>query len=252
MVSQKVLVRRGGAVAEVTLNRPSRGNAVDTEMLELLVASVTDVANDPGCAVVVIGSAGDHFSSGWDTAGFAELGRRSAEELAAELCDVHRLLEELWAVPAVTVAGVQGMAAGFGLGLLAHVHVAIAAADARFALPEVRHGIAPAGVLVDLARVLPAKAVLDLTLTGEPVTAERARELGLVSRVVEPDALGAEVERLAGVIAGHPASGVTRALESHRRITAAPSGGALEAAAASAAFSVKQAMAARRPEGNDR
>lgn len=251
MISQEATDGRDGAVTVVTLDRP-RGNALDAEALDLLVASVEDAARDPACSAVVIRSAGPHFCAGWDTGGFAELGRRSAEELAAELCRVHGLLRRLWEVPAVTVAEVRGMTAGFGIGLLAHVHIAVAAADARFALPEVAHGIAPAGVLVDLARTLPAKAVLDLVLTGEPVTADRARELGLVSRVVEPDALGAEAARLAGAIAGHPRSGVVRALEGYRRLAAAPPGAELASAAASAAFSVKEAMAAPRPEGKAR
>ncbi|ROO85794.1 methylglutaconyl-CoA hydratase [Actinocorallia herbida] len=250
MKLETVRIERRGAVAVVVVDRAERGNAMDTATLEALVGAVEEAAADPECAVVVVRPAGRHFCAGWDTSAFPDLARASAEDLAAELRGVHAALDRLWRVPAVTVAEVKGMTAGFGLGLLAHLHLAVAAADARFALPEVGHGIAPAGVLVDLARALPPKAALDLVLTGEPVGADRARELGLVSRVVAPEALEAETARLAGVVAGHPASGTGRALVSYRRATSVSVEAAVAAAAMDAAFSVREAMAARRPEGN--
>lgn len=241
-------MERDGAVASVVLARPDRGNALDAAMLDALVRAVEETAAE--CAVVVVRGEGRHFCAGWDTGGFAELGRGEAEVLAAELRAVHAALGRLWRVPAVTVAQVSGMTAGFGIGLLAHLHLAVAADDARFALPEVGHGIAPAGVLVDLARALPAKAALDLLLTGEAVGAERARELGLVSRVVAREQLATETARVAALVAGHPSSGTGRALESFRRATAESVEARVAAAAMDAAFSVREAMAARRPEGN--
>jgi enoyl-CoA hydratase/carnithine racemase len=116
------------------------------------------------------------------------------------------------------IGAVRGWCLGRGLFyLLRLTDIRICTPDARFGLPEIAYGMGGMGGTMQLARHLPASAAYELALTGEPVGADDALRLGLVSRIVEPDALVDEARRVAGLIARHPSLAVRTEMEAMRR-----------------------------------
>lgn len=200
-------------VTTVWLARPERRNAFDTPMLVDYVEALEAAGEHPDVRVILIRAEGGHFCAGWNTSEFAALSTADPE---AALLQSHALLERAWAVPAVTVAAVRGVVAGFGVALLHRVHLAVAADTARIVLPEIGFGISAASVLVDLQRSLPRKAALDLLLSGDPVDAARAADLGLVSRVVADDELEMATVALADRIAAMPGDAAATVVRSFR------------------------------------
>ncbi|MEN3270198.1 enoyl-CoA hydratase/isomerase family protein [Pseudonocardia sp.] len=154
--------------------------------------------------------AGAHVLRLWANGSAFCLGRERAgtnpEELRAETKVLAGLQRALRTTPLVTIAEVQGDAAGFGVGLLAACDVAVAVADARFWFPEVGIGLAPALVLAWLPRVVGERQAFWLTATGEKIPAARALELGLLNGVVgSAEELRKDVdERVALLRAGNP------------------------------------------------
>ncbi|OZM77096.1 enoyl-CoA hydratase/isomerase family protein [Pseudonocardia sp. MH-G8] len=188
-------VADGVIVAE--LDRPP-ANLWTIELCHELVALLD---HPPGGAHVLrLRSGGEVFCLGRERAGSTP-GDLQAE--ARVLVSVQRALRR---TRMVTVAEVQGDAAGFGVGVVAACDVAVATAGARFSFPEVTIGLAPALVLAWLPRVVGERQAFWLTATGEALPATRAMELGLLSSVVEsPDDLRRDVDdRVAMLRAGDP------------------------------------------------
>ncbi len=176
-------------LATVTLDRPDARNVLGAEALMQLLAALQQAAVDDSVRVVVLTATGPVFCAGADLRaaqqadGFSGAG---PQQLVA-------VLEALLDHPKPTIARVQGHVAGGGNGLVAACDLAVAAAGARFAFSEVRVGVAPAVISVVVLGVLDPRAAAELMLTGERVSAERARAAGLLTRVVEADALDATV-----------------------------------------------------------
>lgn len=174
-------------VLTVRLDRPP-GNLLSMPV----VLALTELLDAPpeGAHVLRLTTAGEAFCLGRDRAGTSP-GALREESLA--LVGLHRALRR---TRLVTVAEVDGDAAGFGVGLLAFCDVAVALASARLSFPEVGIGLAPAVVLAWLPTVVGEREAFWLTASGEEITADRALELGLVS-AVSPSAqeLRAEVDR---------------------------------------------------------
>ena len=165
---------------------------------------LTAVLTDPpeGAHVLRLRSVGESFCLGRERGGTTTapgVVRGEAETLVAATRAFRR-------TRLVTVAEVQGDAAGFGVGVLAACDVAVAVADARFSFPEVSFGLAPALVLAWLPRVVGERQAFWLTATGEKITAARAVELGLVNAVVaSAEELSTDVdERVALLRKGDP------------------------------------------------
>jgi enoyl-CoA hydratase/carnithine racemase len=224
----------------VTIDNAAKRNAFDLALLTEFVDTVTAQANRADCTVIVVRAVGPHFCAGWDVTDFDRLRRAGARQVAAELRHTAELLDGLWAVPAVTVAAVRGSVAGFGVGLLARMHLAVASTTTSVMLPEARFGIAAGGVLVDVAALMPAKVALDLLLSAAPIGAEAAQRVGLVSRVVPDDRLDEEAEALARTIAKHPGDAVATMLETFRRAQGLCRAAAVEAAAEAAARTIAE------------
>jgi enoyl-CoA hydratase len=190
-----VAVAESGALLFVRLERPSKRNALTREMLERLGEVFAGVAARRDLRAVVLGGAGGDFCAGTDVAELAGMGEAEALAKAArgqEVCD----LIEACGTP--VIAAVQGAAAGGGCELALACHLRVAAAGARFSLPETRLGVIPAyGGTQRLARAVGAGRALAAMLAGEEVGAEEALRLGLVNRVVEEGALAREAEALA-------------------------------------------------------
>jgi len=185
-----VMMAISSGVATVTMNRPGQRNRLNLEAIRLMESLIERAGADGTVRVVIITGSGSTFCSGADLAAASTSDGFAAGALTA----LGDLLAAIQDCPKPTIARVQGHVAGGGNGLVAACDIAVAAADARFAFSEVRVGVAPAVISVLCLDVMHRRDAQELLLTGERVDAERVRQAGLVTRVVEPDALDAVVD----------------------------------------------------------
>lgn len=180
-----------GGVATLTLDRPEARNVLGAESLAQLHDGLARAAEDDAVRVIVLTGTGNTFCAGADLRGAASAREGSFADSGPRA--LVRVLEALLDHPKPTIARVQGHVAGGGNGLVAACDLAVAVDVARFAFSEVRVGVAPAVIsVVCLARLHPRDAA-ELLLTGERVSAERARAAGLLTAVVAAEALDAAV-----------------------------------------------------------
>jgi enoyl-CoA hydratase/carnithine racemase len=201
-----VVVSRAGGVVTVTLNRPERMNALTDAMLEELRATFDAVARRAEDRVLVLTGAGGEFCSGAD---LSEAGRPdardslSAVELVRRLGDVALSLHRL-AKP--TIAKVDGVAVGAGLGLAVACDLLVASSRARLSMIFARRALSPdCATSWLLPRLVGAAKAKELAFFGEVVDAETALRIGLVNRVVEQQDLDAAVADWATRLAEGPA-----------------------------------------------
>lgn len=192
-----------GAVASVTLNLPDVGNRVDGQVLDALAEALEAIERRAEARVLVIRASGPDFCLGRRPSSGAAA-PRTAWAMKSELERVVRVNRALGAMSIPTIAAVQGAARGFGCGLALLCDLTIAVRSAVFSFPEILDGLPPALVATYLARYVPRKHGLEMLLLGRSIDASEALALGMVNRVVEPDDLDAEVDRMAAEVADRP------------------------------------------------
>lgn len=185
-IEKELLIDFQGGVATLTLNRPQRRNALNEALLEQLAAALAHLANDSQVRVVVLTANGSVFSSGHDLTEMVGRSQCEYHDLFA-LCS--NVMLELRRLPQPVVARVQGVATAAGCQLVAACDLAVAADTATFATPGVKIGLFCTTPMVPLVRAIAPKPALEMLFTGEPISAARAYELGLVNRVVAADKL---------------------------------------------------------------
>lgn len=189
-------------VVTLTLNRPAAFNALSEAMLAALQAELDALAQDAAARVVVIAAQGRAFCAGHDLKEMrAEPSLDHYRRLFAQCTRVMLAIQRL---PVPVVARVQGIATAAGCQLVAMCDLAVASRDARFAVSGVNLGLFCSTPGVALSRNLSRKAAFEMLVTGEFISADEARERGLVNRVADPAALDAEVERLVAAIVAKP------------------------------------------------
>jgi enoyl-CoA hydratase len=213
MADPPVLTERRDGVLLVTLNRPEARNAVNLAVAEGIAAALDELDSDADLAVGVLTGAGKGFSAGMDLKafvagerpyvgdrGFAGITRRAADK--------------------PLIAAVEGFAVAGGLEIVLACDLIVAARGARLGIPEVKRSlVAAGGALLRLPRRIPYGIAMELALTGEPITAERGHELGLVNRLSEPGgAVEAALELAASIARNAPLALVASKaiLERHR------------------------------------
>ena len=197
--------QREGSVEVLTLNRPEAGNSLSPELLAALGSALADVADDGDARAVVLTGAGDRiFCAGMDLKAFGE-GAAPVSSPRAAAMQMSLFNGEY---PKPVVAAVNGAAVGGGLELVLGSDLVVAAAHARFGLPEVKRGLYPAGNGTMIATRIPLPLALEMGLTGELVDAPRAAQIGLVNRVVPADELLPAALELAGRVAANGPLGV--------------------------------------------
>jgi enoyl-CoA hydratase/carnithine racemase len=182
-----LLRERIGDVAILTLNRPDARNSLSEGLIEALDTALREIHDDTRVRAVVIAATGNAFSAGHD---MKELtARRSdADRGRAYFAEVmtasSAMMQAIVHLPKPVVAAVQGVATAAGCQLVASCDLAIASEAATFATPGVDIGLFCSTPMVALSRNIPRKQAMEMLLTGEPVSATTAREIGLVNRVV--------------------------------------------------------------------
>jgi len=192
---QPLITERRDRLLLITLNRPDARNAVNLAMAEAMAAALDQLDGDDELSVGVIAGEGKGFSSGMDLKAFATGERPWAGDRGFA-----GIVQKPSEKP--LIAAVEGFAVAGGLEIALACDLIVAARGARLGIPEAKRGlVAAGGALRQLPRRLPAAIAMELALTGETITAERAAELGLVNRLVDPGkALDAALE-LAGRVA---------------------------------------------------
>jgi enoyl-CoA hydratase/carnithine racemase len=189
-------------VCRLTLNRPEKRNALSRELLGELENAESKIAKDQSIRAVVLAASGPVFSSGHDLKEMTNGTGHQYRELFS-LCS--RVMQKLRRLPQPVIARVQGLATAAGCQLVAACDLAVAAEEAAFATPGVKIGLFCTTPMVPLVRAIPAKPALEMLLTGKPISAKRACELGLVNRVVPAAQLDATVqEYLDAILAFSP------------------------------------------------
>jgi enoyl-CoA hydratase len=186
---EAVLTERRERVLLITINRPDQRNAVNAAVANGIASALDSLDSDPELTLGVITGAGKGFCAGMDLKafvtgerpwagdrGFAGIAQRSADK--------------------PLIAAIEGFAVAGGLEVALACDLIVAARGAKLGIPEVKRSlVAAAGALLRLPRALPRTVAFELALTGDPITAERAYELGLVNRLAEPgQALSAALE----------------------------------------------------------
>lgn len=206
MTSQHVLYEKRDGIGYVTLNRPEKLNAFSPEMVVRLARLWPKILADRDVRVVLLTGAGDKaFSTGGDLGSLIPIMMRSRppedeweEALAADRTQLGSAILRDVSFFKPIVAAVNGLAYAGGTEMLLSTDVRVASSTARFALTEVRRGlIAGGGSLTRLARQIPWVAALEMCLTGEPIDADHAFQVGLVNRVTHPEEVVSTAEKLA-------------------------------------------------------
>jgi enoyl-CoA hydratase len=193
----EILLERDGAILIVTINRPGQKNAMTRAMSESIAAAMDQLDSDSSLSVAVLTGAGGTFCSGMDLKRFAE-----GERAAVPGRGFGGLTERPPAKP--LIAAVEGHALAGGFELVLACDLVVAARSARFGLPEIKRGlVARGGALFRLPRLVPRALAMELILTGDMFTAERAASLGLVNRLVDDTAALGEAVGLAARLAAN-------------------------------------------------
>ena len=178
-----VIYSADAGIARITLNRPAKRNALDEELVSALITALRSADRDETIRVVVISGAGKDFCSGADLSALQKIASASVTENVEDA----RLLLELFLmirhlrVP--VIAAVHGRALAGGCGLATACDLVLACSSARFGYPEVKIGFVPAMVMAILRRNVSEKRAFELITRGTEISADEARQIGLVNQV---------------------------------------------------------------------
>ena len=204
-------------VAVLTINRPDKMNSISPDTHQAMETALAQLESDASVRCIVLTGAGDRaFCAGADIAQM--LPKIKSDILAGDdtprFCGITH--QPLTRKP--LIAAINGIAMGGGLELALACDLRVASATARFALPEINVGIiAGGGGCTRLPRTIPAALAAEMILTGEAIDAQRALQAGLISAILEPDALLPHAIEMAGKIAGRAPSALRACVELLRR-----------------------------------
>jgi len=187
-----------GPVGYLTLNNPSKINALSKLMISEIIHALGVIAADEAIKVLVIRAAGKHFCAGHFLAEMVN-GGVSEYKLIFDQCN--RMMQMIHDIPQPVIAQVQGIATAAGCQMVAWCDLAVAEEGAKFATPGVKIGLFCTTPSVAVVRAIGRKAAMEMLLTGRYLSAREAKERGLVNRVVPLDELETETQALANQIA---------------------------------------------------
>lgn len=193
-----------GHVARLVMTSPANYNALSNQMIAALADALTAIGAEDAVRVVILAAEGKAFSAGHDLRQMqaaredGDAGRAAYEQLFSNCAQMMQLIP---ALPQPVIAQVQGIATAAGCQLVASCDMAVAAKGTRFGVNGVNIGLFCSTPMVALTRAVPPKAAFEMLTTGEFIDADRARELGLINRVVPAEQLADETMALAQTLA---------------------------------------------------
>lgn len=201
-----LLQRDARGVATLTLNDPQRFNALGQEMLAALQRALDSLAQDAQLRAVVLAGSGKAFCAGHNLKEMAAHPELAWYQQLFAQCS--RVMLSIQNLPVPVIARVHGMATAAGCQLVAQSDLAVASTEASFATSGIHYGLFCSTPSVPLVRNMPMKRAMEMLLTGDFIDAQTALEQGLLNRVVPPEALDAEVEKLLTSILHKPSTAV--------------------------------------------
>lgn len=190
---QVVLYSVEGAVAHITLNRPEKRNALNDALIAGLKQHLRNAAADKNVRVVLISGAGKDFCSGADLSALQKIAGASVAENSEDARSLLELFLLIRGLQVPVVAAVTGRALAGGCGLATACDLVLASASARFGYPEVKIGFVPAMVMAILRRNVSEKRAFELITRGAEISADQAKEFGLVNQVFADESFEADV-----------------------------------------------------------
>ena len=176
-------------IAQLTLNRPEKRNAMNSDLIQLLMDSLKKVATDPTINVVMLTGHGDHFCAGGDIHWMQKIALGTQRENFNDASQLALLLYTLYIFPKPIIALMHGSTLGGGLGLAASCDIAIAASDASFCFSEAKIGLTPSVISPYVISAIGERAARYYFLTAEKFSAEEAKSIGLIHCVTSADTL---------------------------------------------------------------
>ena len=232
-----ILTRDAGAIRYLTLNRPEKLNAMNDALVAELAAALRAAESDRGVAVIVLAGAGRAFCAGADLGGGnaddkqggVTAGPTPGQRIAQRLDDTVRFYGTIQRMDTPVIAAVQGYAMGGGCNLAVSCDLVVAAENAVFGYPEVKLGMAAAGVAPTLVHQIGRKAAFELLTLCNNIDAHQALAFGMINRVVPGEQLLATASALAEQLAGFNHDAVRLTKQLIRRAADLPFAQALEA-----------------------
>src|ERR1700737_1619282 len=201
-MSVVLVEKQSPQITLLTLNRPERRNSLTIELLSELIAAIKAASDEPRGRILILHGAGAAFCTGLD---LKEAADQTKTHATAEL--VAKALVTLADTRLVTIAAIHGAAVAGGAGIMSACDFVVAAEKTRIGYPEVRRGLVAGLVMTFLRRQVREREIRELLLSGELIDAQRAREIGLVNRVVAPNELMSEAQKFAdSVLQGAPSA----------------------------------------------
>src|SRR6202158_1958495 len=194
-----LILEFSGEIAKITLNRPDKRNAINTQMIAELQTALDTIEKSHSRVVIVTG-AGTSFCAGMDLEMLAAIAKQSPAENQEDSRRIAKMLRRLWSFPRPMIAAVNGPAFAGGCGIATLCDFTLAAPEAKFGYTEVKIGFLPAIVSVFLTRQIRDKQARNLLLTGRLVEAAEALSLGLNTEIVPRERLMQRARELADVL----------------------------------------------------
>src|SRR5215469_6182391 len=185
-----VVIQRIPDVLTFTLDNPTHGNEVTGAMFEAMLAELRSEAAEPRARVLRVRARGKVFCTGRERAG------RDAESIRAEAARLIEFKHALRTSTLISVAEVQGDAFGFGFGLAIVCDFVLVAENAQLGFPEMRAGLPPAAIMAYLGEYTLPRFAFGLVLFGDPISPDRALQIGLISQVCPTDRLTSAADAL--------------------------------------------------------
>ncbi len=209
---ENILLEKHDKISFITINRPESLNALNAKTIQELSSVFDDLNSDPSCRVVIITGSGEKsFVAGADIKEFSDFGQAEAEELARN--GQQNLFNKIENMTKPVIAAVNGFALGGGLELAMACHIRYASENARLGLPEVTLGLIPGyGGTQRLPKLVGKGIANEMIFSAKMISAQRAKEIGLVNEVYPIEELLTKTKELANVIAHNSPMAISKAI----------------------------------------
>ena len=197
-------------LAIITLNRPDKRNAISPKMISELQSALDAIEKSP-TRIGIITGAGKAFCAGMDLETLSAIARQSQQENMDHSRKMAHMFRRIWSFSKPLIAAVNGAALAGGCGIATLCDFTLAVPEAKFGYTEVKIGFLPAIVSVFLTRQIGDRRARDLLLTGRLISAEEAKQIGLVNEIVAPEHLQFRARELAATLIEASPSSLTRA-----------------------------------------